>query len=628
MSKQLKDVVEYSTERIAIEEVDLSSYVSTSNLLQDKQGKINADKLPPQKTVRRFSKGDILVSNIRPYLKKIWFAEHSGGCSSDILVLRVKGKDNPKFIYYSILRDAFFDYVMNGSKGTKMPRGDKDHILKFPIPDYKKGTQNEIAHVLSNIDKKIKINNKINSELKSLLELIYKYWFVQFEFPDSNGKPYKSSGGKMIYNEELQKKIPANWDVSTLADWIKDEKNGDWGKKSQRGNYTKEVTCIRGTDLNGLNGDEKIDAPKRFIHKKNTHKILDSGDIIIEMSGGSSKQSTGRLSFVTSETQKRFEDPLVCSNFCKAITLKDEKLLYNFVYLWNRLYEADFFFGWEGKTSGIKNLLFDSLISRYKTVKPPKKLVNKFYKHADQTHKKIQSNLIENKALEQLRDWLLPMLINGQVKIEECDTLDESVDSDIDYSENKPTNVDYFKRIVLAAEIVWQLHKQPTLGHLKLQKLIYLAQQSNNMNLPTNFLQQAAGPYDPRMARSIDKQLKKKNWFEYNENEFFNYKPLENAGEHREDFDKYFSEEKEDIQYLIDTFKKAKSSSVEVAATLFACWKELLESDKPFSEELLIEKFYNWSEEKAKYEEERLRKAISWMREKGIVPAQELEMSS
>lgn len=185
----------------------------------------------------------------------------------------------------------------------------------------------------------------------------------------------------------------------------------------------------------------------------------------------------------------------------------------------------------------------------------------------------------------------------------------------------KPTNIDYHKRSVLAAEIVWQLHKEPTLGHLKLQKLIYLCQKTTNMQLATNFLRQAMGPYDNQLMRSIDKQLKQHKWFEYHSTESLKYLPLEKAGEHHADYLKYFSSESTNIQYIIDTFKQAKSSVVEIVATLYACMENILnEKNIIYSEGLLLRRFYEWSEEKQKFSEEAVQSVLKRMKEIGIVP--------
>jgi type I restriction enzyme S subunit len=256
----------------------------------------------------------------------------------------------------------------------------------LPIPD--KSTQQKIASVLSALDSKIDLNNRINAELEAMAKTLYDYWFVQFDFPDKNGKPYKSSGGKMVWNEELKREVPEGWGVQKMSEWLDIDKSGDWGKDEAEGNFTKKVICFRGADINGLNGMDELKPPVRYILDKNSFKILKSHDLIIEISGGSPTQSTGRLAFITDATIKRFELPLICSNFCKPVSMRNKKLLYNFVYYWKSLYENGVFFGYEGKTSGIKNLLLDSFISSYYTVVPDKNLVNKFYDFMESVQEK------------------------------------------------------------------------------------------------------------------------------------------------------------------------------------------------------------------------------------------------
>ncbi len=418
MNNILGNVAFYSRETIPTIELNLSSYITTDSMLPNKQGKCNSINLPPNSgTCTRFKKGDILVGNIRPYLKKIWFSDIDGGCSADVLVFKTNEGYLPNFIYYALLRDDFFVHAIKGSTGTKMPRGDKDHLLEFLIPDFDYAQQEKISQTLSVLDAKIDLNKKINFELEAMANLIYDYWFMQFDFPDENGNPYKSSGGKMVYNEELKRGIPEGWDVIKIIDQIKLDKTGDWGKEIEEGDYSLQVDCIRGADLNGLNGRGKVKLPNRFILEKNQDKLLSVFDIIIEISGGSPTQSTGRMAFLTDESFQRFKNPLICSNFCKAISLKNNNYFYNFVYLWNNLYSNGVFFGWEGKTSGIKNLLFDIFVNSYQIPEVPETLAKEFSVFVEPLHKKKQKLLLENSELESLREWLLPMLMNGQVKI-------------------------------------------------------------------------------------------------------------------------------------------------------------------------------------------------------------------
>lgn len=334
----------------------------------------------------------------------------------------------PKFMAF-YLRSYLFRKTMNNNAIMTLRASLNEQIFSYldlVLPSYEE--QVKIGDLFFKISEKIEVNNKINAELEAMAKLIYDYWFVQFDFPfdfaqgkpDLNGKPYKSSGGTMVYNKELKREIPEGWEVNPFAAWIKNDKSGDWGKETEQGNYIKQVSCIRGADLNGLNGKGDVKSPTRFILEKNSHKLLDIGDFIIEISGGSPTQSTGRMAFITRETLERFDNPLICSNFCKAVTLKEEKAIYNFAYEWNRLYDAGVLFGWEGKTSGIKNLLFESFVSNHKVVIPDSIIMEHFYDKAKPIHAQMQTNLKQNQKLSELRDWLLPMLMNGQVTVGEA----------------------------------------------------------------------------------------------------------------------------------------------------------------------------------------------------------------
>ncbi|WP_203256507.1 hypothetical protein [Hyunsoonleella ulvae] len=192
--------------------------------------------------------------------------------------------------------------------------------------------------------------------------------------------------------------------------------------------------------------------------------------------------------------------------------------------------------------------------------------------------------------------------------------------SDSKKNDSKATKIDYHKRTVLAAEIVYKLQNEYTLGHLKLQKLMYLCQHTTCMSLHTNFLKQAMGPYDPRLMRSIDKQFKINKWFEYSPKDYPKYKALDKAGGHKDWYQIYFKEQLGDIDFLLEKFRKFKTDKVEIIATVFACWKESLEFNQLVNNELIIKKFYDWHENKSKYKRERIIDAIKWMNKEGVFP--------
>ena len=186
----------------------------------------------------------------------------------------------------------------------------------------------------------------------------------------------------------------------------------------------------------------------------------------------------------------------------------------------------------------------------------------------------------------------------------------------------KPTRIDYHKRTVLAAEIVFQLKDDVSLGHVKLQKLIFLCQNTSSMSLHTNFLKQAMGPYDPVLMRSIDHQFKKNKWFEYQPTGFIKYQPLKKCGGHQTWFKRYFENDLENINYIIDLLRKASMEQTELVGTIFACWLKGIQENTIISDEYLIKKVYGWHEtKKEKYTRDQIISATQWMKEKGIYPS-------
>lgn len=165
MKYNLSNICEYTKDKIDIAVLDRDSYISTENMLPNKSGITIASSFPAASQAQAFFAGDVLVSNIRPYFKKIWFAKFDGGCSNDVLVLRAKKGVSKRFLYYILADDQFFAYSTATSKGTKMPRGDKTAIMKYEVPRLTYEEQEKISAILSVLDDKIELNNKINNNL-------------------------------------------------------------------------------------------------------------------------------------------------------------------------------------------------------------------------------------------------------------------------------------------------------------------------------------------------------------------------------------------------------------------------------------------------------------------------------
>ena len=216
---KLNDIAEFVTDKISSSSISLDRYVTTDSLLQNRRGRETAQNLPPMPcALTHYRQGDVLVANIRPYLKKVWYADSEGGCSSDVLVFRAKNGHCSSFLYTVLMQDAFFDYAMSGAKGSKMPRGDKDQIMRYVLPTFTPTEEENIGNMMVDIMSKININRQINDNLEAMAKQLYDYWFVQFDFPNEEGKPYKSSGGAMVYNERLKREIPIGWTCCSIKE--------------------------------------------------------------------------------------------------------------------------------------------------------------------------------------------------------------------------------------------------------------------------------------------------------------------------------------------------------------------------------------------------------------------------
>lgn len=181
MKCKLSDICNFRKGKIGVSNLTLKTYISTENMLPNKGGITEASSLPTAQLTQEYKKGDVLVSNIRPYFKKIWLARHDGGCSNDVLVFQGNSNIDGDFFYYVLANDDFFAYSMATSKGTKMPRGDKTSIMQYEVPIFDIDTQRKIASVLRSLDEKIELNVAINNNLFEQMQAIYKAWFVDFE---------------------------------------------------------------------------------------------------------------------------------------------------------------------------------------------------------------------------------------------------------------------------------------------------------------------------------------------------------------------------------------------------------------------------------------------------------------
>ena len=194
---QLFDVVSISTKKIEVISVDLKNYISTDNMIPNFGGVILANNIPTVKKISSYKTGDILFSNIRTYFKKLWLSDRVGGCSNDVIVFNSKNNIDSKYLFYVLMNNEFIEYSVQTSKGTKMPRGDKEAMMRYSFRLPPLHEQQAIANILGSLDDRIELNRRMNETLEAMAQALFKSWFVDFDPVIDNAL----AGGKEVPEE-------------------------------------------------------------------------------------------------------------------------------------------------------------------------------------------------------------------------------------------------------------------------------------------------------------------------------------------------------------------------------------------------------------------------------------------
>ena len=305
-----------------------------------------------------------------------------------------------EYVYYYLKTQ--YDSLRKLSSGVRKNLNSNDiKNYKIYIPE-SVSVQKSIIRILTSLDNKINLNNQINQELEAMAKTLYDYWFVQFDFPDQNGKPYKSSGGKMVYHPELKREIPEGWGVAKVED-IAQTGSGGTPKSTNVSYYSNgEIPWINSGELE----QTVITSTSNFITEEGLNnssaKLFPSGTILVAMYGA----TAGKVSFLTFEAST---NQAIC-----AIMLTDIRMRYYLKNVIEDLYQ----YLVKLSTGSARDNLSQDMIKNIKVVIPSNDILDRFYDFSNNIIKEITKKQQENEQLTQLRDWLLPMLMNGQVKVE------------------------------------------------------------------------------------------------------------------------------------------------------------------------------------------------------------------
>lgn len=313
-----------------------------------------------------------------------------------------KSKANVDYLYYYI-KHHLQEVEALGS-GTTFKEVSRASLEKWEIDIPDLSVQEAIASVLSSLDRKISLNRKANEVLESMAKQLYDYWFVQFDFPNAEGKPYKSSGGKMVYNETLKREIPEGWEVKTINEISKSVR----GVTYDRTDLLKDgVLVLRGNNIQ--DNHLVYDGNTAYIpeHLVSENQRIKKGDIIMTMSSGS-KEHIGKCMMFNYDSDHTFGAFLNCFRPDK------DMLYYFFLFLISSQYKAIIKSKCSG--TGINNLTNQSFDDIYLPI-PHSAILASFETKVKLLYEKYGKNELETLRLTSLRDYLLPLLMNGQVKV-------------------------------------------------------------------------------------------------------------------------------------------------------------------------------------------------------------------
>lgn len=395
--KLLSEVSVYRKDRIGSDKVNKENYISTENMLSNRGGVENATTVASAKSFPAYKKGDILLSNIRPYFKKIWYATQEGGCSNDVLVVKAGKTVDSKFLYYVLSDNNFFNYSTVTAKGTKMPRGSQNAIMKYWVPNLDLPTQKKIADILSSYDELIKANNERIELLEQTVQELYKEWFVRFRFPGYE-------------NAKFEEGIPEGWSYVRFGKAI-DIIDGDRGV-----NYPKQEEFYPEGDclfLNAGNVTTKgFDFSSCAYITKEKDAILrkgkvQHGDVLLTTRG-----TVGNVAFYNETmtfSEMRINSGMVILRNLGVVSQEYiyTSLRHEYLQKLMTMYAS----GSAQPQLPIKDM------KRMKIIKSDTKTMERFTEMSADIYNQISLLIMKNQTLAKQRDMLLPRLMSGKLEV-------------------------------------------------------------------------------------------------------------------------------------------------------------------------------------------------------------------
>lgn len=507
-----------------------------------------------------------------------------------------------RFIGRLVESTIYKNFVKSRIGGAAQPNANAQILgsFKFILPT--KPAQERIANILSAYDELLEANRHRIQLLEESARLLYREWFVYLRFPGHE-------------HVKIANGVPEGWEKTKLAKLCYEAKEIVNPKQVESDTPYIGLEHIprKSITLDTWGTACEVTSTKHKYHE---------GDILF----GKIRPYFHKVGFVLTEGIAS-SDSIVIRPF------SDEH--WPIVLM---IVSSEHFVAVSSKTAkeGSKMPRADwKHMQNFPVALPPQSILNLFNDNIINITSMLKALALQNRKLKEAINLLLPRLMNGEIKVtvtkewlaeagKGCDKTD--IVTSVRHSPSLyiiPGRAPLpFKRAVLAAGIIDKLHEEPTFGHVKFQKILYLCEKLTGVDLGTNYKRHAAGPYDPRAMRSIDGQLEKSHWFVLRDvDKARRYFPLEYKNKYVKYYDQYYKSIQPTFDNVIDTFRKMHTEQCEMVATLYEAWESLLKRGIEITEELILNEVLNhWHESKKRIAPERWLKAIEWMRQKGFCP--------
>lgn len=440
---KLSDLIDFNPKR-PIEKGVMTAFVEMADLPEGERDVSGIGNRVFNGGGSKFKNGDTLFARITPCLENGKTAKVSGlpdhavgHGSTEFIVMAAKDPIvDEDFVYYVARHPDFRAYATGRMEGTSgRQRVSWQAIADYEIPDFSESERKSIGSILSSIDDLIAANRRANETLERMGRSLFRAWFVDFEpvrakvegrwlqgesLPGMPADLYNFFPDKLVETEYGE--LPLGWSYAPFGTLIESTIGGDWGKEAPEEDHSTAVSIIRGTDFPAITSGGIGKVPTRYTTpKKLASRQLQAGDLVVEISGGSPTQPTGRSVFISEATLKRFRSAVVCASFCRRFRPKSGELgTLAFMHLQN-LYAAGGTWKYQNQSTGIANFQTTHFLESELVAIPPEDLLGVFATQAQSLLENISRN--ENLALAQLRDTLLPKLISGELRVSDAEQI-------------------------------------------------------------------------------------------------------------------------------------------------------------------------------------------------------------